>query len=89
MPVPLVAMIKVEEVLETKEHLEYDGTMGGYKDFKNYIMKIREKEFATLQHLTPIPTNSLPQNKPKVANYLPVSDEESPKSNITIPLDSQ
>lgn len=75
MPVPLIAVIKVEDVLETREHLEYDGAMGSYKDFKNYIRGIREKEFTTLQHLITLPPNSLPSNTPKVAKYLNLSDD--------------
>lgn len=89
MPVPLIAVIKVEEVLETREHLQYDGAMGNYKDFKNYIREIREKEFATLQHLIALPPNSLPHNKPKVAHYLTLSDDENQKSALTVPVDSQ
>jgi hypothetical protein len=85
MPVPLIAVIKVEEVLESREQLEFGGAMGGYKDFKAYVKEVREREFATLQHLIPLPTNSLPHNKPKVANYLPLSEDEH-KSNVTVSL---
>lgn len=60
--------------------------MGSYKDFKAYVKKVRDKEFATLQHLVTLPTNSLPHNKPKVADYLQMSDEDNPKSINTVPL---
>jgi hypothetical protein len=60
--------------------------MGSYRDFKSYVKKVRDKEFATLQYLIPLPTNSLPQNKPKVADYLQMSDEDNPKSINTVPL---
>lgn len=60
--------------------------MGNYRDFKDYVKQVRDKEFATLQHLVTLPDNSLPQNKPKVADYLRLEEEEEPKSNVTVPL---
>ena len=50
--------------------------MGNYRDFKDYLKQIRDKEFATLQHLVALPDNSLPHNKSKVANYLRLEEEE-------------
>ncbi len=58
--------------------------MGNYHDFKAYVRQVREKEFATLQHLVALPDNSLPHNKPKVADYLQLKEEDSP--NVTVSL---
>lgn len=36
MPVPLIAIVKLEEILSSCEKLEENGTMANYKDFKQY-----------------------------------------------------
>lgn len=85
MPVPLISLIRVEKVLESKEIVDYDNAMVHSREFKQYSSIIRQREYDTLQHLVWLPDNTLPSNRDRVADYVErnISDEEISKSQHT------